>query len=90
MKVQRSPRYRASLEPIEAHVAQDNPLAAVDLWLQIDDQVDKLADPKFPRRLGRVKGTLELVAHENYVVVLEQSGEVVRVLDVLHVARQYP
>jgi toxin ParE1/3/4 len=90
MKVLRTQRYRESLDAIEAYIAQDKPDAALDLWLHIDAQVDKLSDPNFPRRLGRVAGTLELVAHENYIVILEQLGQTVMVLDVLHVARQYP
>ena len=90
MIVQRKPRYLESLDAIQTYIAQDNQVAAIDMWLLIDDQVSQLADPNFPRRLGRVAGTLELVAHENYVVVLEQSRDVVTMLDVLHVARQYP
>jgi toxin ParE1/3/4 len=90
MIVLRSARYRASLDAIEDHIAQDNPLAATEMWLEIDSQVESLADPNFPRRLGRVAGTLELVAHENYIVILEQHGDTVTALDVLHVARMYP
>lgn len=90
MIVLRTARYRASLDAIEAYISQDNPLAATELWLSIDEQVSSLSDPNFPRRLGRVAGTLELVAHENYIVVLEQHGNIVTALDVLHAARRYP
>ena len=90
MKVLRKPRYWESLQAIEDFVAKDNPTAAVDLWLTIDDQVSLLADPNFPRRRGRVSGTLELVAHPNYVVILVQAEDTVTAIEVLHVARQYP
>ncbi|MDO9201434.1 MAG: type II toxin-antitoxin system RelE/ParE family toxin [Hydrogenophaga sp.] len=90
MKVLRKPQYLESLQAIEDFVAKDNPTAAVDLWLTIDDQVSLLADPNFPRRRGRVSGTLELVAHPNYVVILVQAEDTVTAIDVLHVARQYP
>ncbi len=90
MKVLRKPLYMQSLQEIEDHIAIDNPLAALDMWLHIEDQVDKLADPNFPRRRGRVAGTLELVAHANYVVILQQTPDTVTVLDVLHAARKYP
>lgn len=90
MKVLRKPRYWESLQSIEDFVAKDNPTAAVDLWLTIDDQVSLLADPNFPRRRGRVSGTLELVAHPNYVVILVQAEDTVTAIEVLHVARQYP
>jgi toxin ParE1/3/4 len=90
MKVLRKPQYWESLNAIEHFVAQDKPSAAVDLWLHVDDQVSQLSDPNFPRRRGRVPDTLELVAHPNYVVILEQTLDTVMVLDVLHAAMQYP
>ncbi len=90
MKVLRKPLYMQSLQEIEDHIAIDNPVAALDMWLHIEDQVDKLADPNFPRRRGRVAGTLELVAHANYVIILQQTPDTVTVLDVLHAARKYP
>lgn len=90
MKVLRKPQYLESLQAIEHYIAQDNPIAAIDMWLTIDDQVSKLADPNFPRRRGRVPGTLELVAHPNYVVILEQTLDAVTVIEVLHVAMKYP
>lgn len=90
MKVLRKPLYFESLDAIEDYIAQDNPSAAVDLWLTIDDQVSKLADPNFPRRRGRVEGTLELVVHPNYVVVLTQTQNTVTVIEVLHSAMKYP
>ena len=90
MKVLRKPQYWESLQAIEDYIAQDNPSAALDLWLHIDDQVSKLSDPNFPRRRGRVPGTLELVAHSNYVVILEQTLDAVTVIEVLHAAMKYP
>jgi len=90
MKVLRKPQYWESLQNIEDYIAHDNPSAAIDLWLSIDDQVSRLADPNFPRRRGRVAGTLELVVHPNYVVILEQTLDTVTVLEVLHAAMKYP
>ena len=90
MKVLRKPQYSESLQAIEDYIALDNPGAAIDLWFSIDDQVSQLADPNFPRRRGRVAGTLELVVYPNYVVILEQTLETVTVLDVLHSAKKYP
>jgi plasmid stabilization system protein ParE len=52
--------------------------------------LDQLADHNFPRRLGRVAGTMELVAHPNYIVLLQQTETTVTALAVMHAARQYP
>ena len=90
LKVEKTDQFVLDLEGIVMHIAQDNVDAAIDLEGRIHDQVDSLADPNFPRRLGRKAGTLELVAHPNYVVVLRQTKTVVTALNVLHVARQYP
>jgi plasmid stabilization system protein ParE len=90
LEVVRTPRYDTALVSVGEFIEQDNPDAALALLLHIEDQVDSLADPNFPRRLGRVPGTLELVVHPNYVVVLQQTATTVTVLNLLHVARQYP
>lgn len=92
-QVIRRPEYRDDLDAIEAWIAKDNPFAAVDLWLTIDNQVDHLRDPNFPRRSSeRVAGAYELVAHENYIVYFDQDADActVTVRAVVHVARQFP
>jgi toxin ParE1/3/4 len=90
LKVEKTDQFVLDLEGIVLHVAQDNLIAAAELERHIHDQVDRLKDPNFPRRRGRRAGTLELVAHPNYVVVLTQTKTVVSALNVVHVARQYP
>ena len=62
------------------------------MWLLIDDQVEQLADPDFPRRPSpRVAGAHELVANENYVVCFDQDDStcIITVLAAVHVARQF-
>lgn len=90
LTVNRVERYLSDLQAVHDYIELSNPDAAIDMLLHIDDQVDSLADPNFPRRQGRVPGTLELVAHPNYVVVLAQTDTTVTALSVMHVARQYP
>ncbi len=89
-EVRKTERFLADVEDIVAFVARDNVQAALDLEALLHTQADQLANPNFPRRRGRVPGTWELVAHPNYVVVLQQTPKVVTVLAVLHVARQFP
>ncbi|AOY94607.1 stab protein [Cupriavidus sp. USMAA2-4] len=88
--VLRTQSYRDDLDEIEAYIAQGNPRAGATLWPHIDDQVARLADALFPRRPGRVAGTRELVAHENYLVILEENEMTVTALAVLHARQRYP
>nr|WP_315209838.1 type II toxin-antitoxin system RelE/ParE family toxin [uncultured Albidiferax sp.] len=90
LAVVRSDQYLLDLMAMHDTIAMDNPDAAMDMFLDIDDQVTHLADPNFPRRKGRKPGTLELVVHPNYIVVLEQNASTVIALALLHVAKQYP
>ncbi len=91
-RVKRTQTYLDDLNAIEARIsAQGSPQAAADLWLQIDGQVDLLADPNHPRRKGLVvPDAIELVAHPNYLVILDEDVATVTVLNVLHVKRNYP
>lgn len=88
--VVRTQSYQDDLDSIEAYIAQDNPKTGVEMWLLIDDQVERLADPIFSRRTGRVKGTAELVVHPNYIVILEEDATTITVLNVVHARKKYP
>ncbi len=74
-RVKRTQTYLDDLNAIETRIAEQGSLqAAVNLWLQIDHQVDLLADPNHPRRKGLVvPDAIELVAHSNYLVILEED-----------------
>ena len=89
-KVDKTIQFLQDLDDMVLFIAQDNVVAALELEQHIHNQVDKLADPNFPRRPGRLPGTLELVAHPNYVVLLVQTDTIVSALALMHVARQYP
>lgn len=90
LKVHKTEQFQADLNDAVLFIAQDNVQAAIDMEQLLHSQVDQLANPNFPRRKGRVPGTLELVAHPNYVVLLEQTRTTVTALALMHVARQYP
>lgn len=89
-RVVRTGTYKEDLDAIEAYISQESPKAGADMWLHIDDQVAKLGDPNFPRRIGRVKDTFELVAHPNYIVILEENATTVTALNVVHAKKKYP
>jgi plasmid stabilization system protein ParE len=89
-RVLRTQSYLDDLDAIEKFIARDKPGAAADMWFHIDDQVTALTDPLFPRRTGRVEGTFELVAHENYLAIFEEDDACVIVLAVVHARMQFP
>lgn len=80
----------ADLLEIIAYVADRNPDAAQSLKDEIEAKAARL--PERPRiyRRGRVEGTREMVVLPNYLVVYAEDPERVRVLRVLHAARQWP
>ena len=64
--------------------------AAVRMDERFKDSSEQLA--MFPRSAPRgiVRGTRELVPHPNYRLVYEIKSDVVRVLSLVHVSRQWP
>ncbi len=72
------------------YIEADNPEAAVVLDELFSKAAERLQIHPMLGRAGRVDGTRELVAHENYILVYDIAGEKVRVLRVLHSARQWP
>ncbi len=75
---------------IRAYIAQDNPAAALALDELFSEKASRVVDHPSIGRPGRVAGTRELVAHQNYILVYDVAGDLVRVLRVLHAARQWP
>ena len=89
-RVVRTQSYQDDLEKVEARIAEDNAAAGVAMWFHIDDQVTLLADSNFPRKPGRGKDTFELLAHANYIVILEEDAKTVTALNVVHARQQWP
>ena len=77
-------------EAIYDYIEADNPDAALVLDELLAEKTSYLVDHPGLGRRGRVDGTRELVAHQNYIVVYDVTGDAVRVLRVLHAAGQWP
>jgi toxin ParE1/3/4 len=80
-------------DEIYDYIEADNPAAALALDELFAEKAGRLVDHPGLGRLGRVAGTRELVAHQNYILVYDVAGDLVRVLRVLrvlHAARQWP
>lgn len=80
----------ADRREIRSYIAQDNPAAALALDELFSQKASRLADQPGVGRPGRFAGTREWVVHQNYILVYDVAGDLVRVLRVLHVARQWP
>ncbi|MEX0604801.1 MAG: type II toxin-antitoxin system RelE/ParE family toxin [Marinobacter sp.] len=71
-------------------IEADNPSAALVLDELFSEKVAHLVDHPDLGRAGRVADTRELVAHQNYILVYDLTGNIVRVLRIVHAARQWP
>ena len=80
----------ADRDDIVVYIAQDNPVAAIDLDLEFEAKAENARLRPKLYKAGRVKGTREIVVRPNYVMVYRVQGDVVEVLRVLHAAQQWP
>jgi len=80
----------ADRDDIMVHIAQDNPVAAIDLDLEFEAKAENARLRPKLYKAGRVKGTREIVVRPNYVMIYRITGDVVEVLRVLHAAQQWP
>jgi toxin ParE1/3/4 len=77
-------------EDIYDYIEANNPAAALALDELLSKSAGRLIDHPGLGKPGRVNGTRELVTHQNYILVYDTVGDMVRVLRVLHAARQWP
>lgn len=91
MRLVRTATYRADLEAIVDYIAAENPRAALAIWDEIENQVERLATYPDSGRIGRVEATRELVVNRTpYIVGYHIREDAVVILRVLHGARQWP
>lgn len=72
------------------YIAADNPDAAQSLKDVIEAKALDLVEQPRLYRAGRVKGTCEMTAHPNYLVIYRIVGQIVEVLRVKHAAQKWP
>jgi toxin ParE1/3/4 len=77
-------------DDIYEYIEADNPAAALALDELFAEKASRLVDHPGLGKPGRASGTRELVVHQNYILVYDTAGDLVRVLRVLHAARQWP
>ena len=73
------------------YIAQENPIAAIQLDEEIETQTESLAQHPRIGREGRVTGTLELViARTPFLAVFRVAAGQIQVLNLLHQSQQWP
>jgi len=77
-------------DDIYCYIARDNPAAAARLNALFDHRAESLLDHPQLGRLGRVSGTRELLAHRHYLLIYDVNDTRIRILRVVHTARQWP
>lgn len=72
------------------YIVADNPSAAARMDELFSDAAKRLGDHPKLGRAGKIQGTRELIAHENYRLVYEISADTVWMLALVHTSRQWP
>ena len=80
----------ADRKAITTYIAKDSPRAAIEFGDMLMEKAALLDQQPAMGRVGRVKGTRELVAHPNYIVIYRIVGKAVEVLRVKHAAQKWP
>ncbi len=79
------------LAAIRAYVAQDNPTAAQQLGMRLEQAAILLVTQPSMGRPGRVHGTRELIVSGTpYLIPYRVRGQRIEILRVFHTARLWP
>lgn len=79
------------LEDIQDYIAQDSPVAAYRLALDLTDRTNRaLSQNPMMGRIGRAKGTREFVVSGVPYIVVYRVNDQVEILAVVHTAREWP
>ena len=90
MRLEWAPLAIADRESIFDYIMPENLDAALALDELFERKAALLGAHPEVGRVGRVRGTRELVAHRHYVLVYDPDPDRVRILRVLHTSRQWP
>ncbi|MDB9536067.1 type II toxin-antitoxin system RelE/ParE family toxin [Dolichospermum planctonicum CS-1226] len=91
MQVKWLRRALRNLEQARNYVFQDNPTAAQELIIKIQNAANQLQNYPFMGKNGRVEGTRELIiSNSPYILIYRIKEESVEVLRILHTSKRYP
>jgi len=90
MLVNWRPRARVALWQIIDYISDQNPVAAFELYDDIEQAISALPQHPYLYRKGRVSDTREIVVHPNYIVVYCVTIDHIEILNILHARQHYP
>lgn len=91
MRVVWTPTALSSLDEIQDYIAQDSPVAAHRVVLELTTRTrTSLGDFPLIGRSGRAGGTRELVFPDLPYIIVYRVTERVEILAVVHTAREWP
>lgn len=91
MKLEWSNNAIQDREDIFDYIEADNPVAAMQIDANIEEQVERLIHFPLSGRIGRTQGTRELVISGTaFVIAYSVTDNTIRILRVLHGARIWP
>lgn len=89
MKIFWEPRAIRDLNNIALYIAEDNPVAALEMVTLIQKRVANLADFPYIGREGRVKGSRELIIPP-YIVAYKIVDDEIDIKAVIHGRQKWP
>ncbi|MEZ1319354.1 type II toxin-antitoxin system RelE/ParE family toxin [Pseudomonas fluorescens] len=89
MRIEWRPEARADLKQLINYIADRNLPAAIELNQAIHAAASTVSKHPHLYRTGRVRGTREIVAHANYLLVYRVTDQI-EILNVLHARQEYP
>lgn len=72
------------------YVSGHSPQGASTLAALLDEALVQVSAHPCSGREGRVAGTREAIIHPNYILVYRAETHQIRIVNLLHTARQYP
>jgi len=79
------------LDQIGAFIEQDNPYAPVRVVARIVSAADSLAEQPAMGRVGRIRGTRELVLTDiPYLIPYRVVGREIEIITVMHASQKWP
>ncbi|MEI6445211.1 MAG: type II toxin-antitoxin system RelE/ParE family toxin [Nostocales cyanobacterium ELA583] len=80
-----------NLKQAHNYIIKDNPTAAQELILKIQNAANQLENYPLMGKSGRVEGTRELIiSNSPYIIIYRVKEESIEILRIFHTSKRYP